>query len=59
MSRRDYIALAKIIKRHREQTTGNGQLAIERLTLEIADYLQTDSPAFDRTRFLRATWRND
>ena len=54
MSRKDYIAIAAILKRHNEgQPKVVGSL-IYKITADVASYLSGDNPNFDQSRFFKA-----
>jgi hypothetical protein len=56
MSRKHYIAAAAAIREAWESESDNyrAQLAVERVAFGLADTFQSDNPAFDRARFMRA-----
>ena len=58
-SRKDYVAMADILKRHREKFSGSDpdsvvQLEIDNLTRRIADHFAYDSAAFSYPQFYEA-----
>ena len=56
MTRKDYILLAKAIRKAQAEVTDMHDVAvIYQTTKHIADALVEDNPRFDRDRFLRAS----
>ncbi len=55
LTRKDFKAIAGILKNERTAATSQDGLGrIDGICLEIADYLATKNPAFDRDKFLTA-----
>ena len=58
MSRKDYIAIADIIRTARNRHPGlSHDIAISYITQELVDYLASNNPRFDRDKFIQATMR--
>jgi hypothetical protein len=57
MSRKDYEAIAKILRTFRDEQRSpkyDIDAMVADLSWSLADYLQSDNPAFNRERFLKA-----
>jgi hypothetical protein len=57
VTKKDYIATAKILKAEKDHPASGGaavQLTVERLAHAFADMFQNDNSRFDRARFLQA-----
>jgi hypothetical protein len=56
MSRKNFTAIAALLKRHADEAASkaNGYAALVSLIVEMADYLATTNPQFNRERFLDA-----
>ena len=56
MTKKDYIALANIIKELRKTAyTESRALILNRVTDKLADYCELDNPRFDKDTFIKAT----
>lgn len=53
-SKKDFEAIAAILKRTANTYCCDGADAVEEITEALADYFRTGNPAFDRERFLKA-----
>lgn len=54
MTRKDYEAIAEVIRAERGRVSEDQEWALDRLTERLADVFGRDNPRFDRDRFLRA-----
>ena len=54
MSRKDYVAIAAIIKSEQAYQPEAAVITAQGIAERIADYFASDNPLFDRARFLRA-----
>lgn len=54
MTKQDYEALAALLKATRNGEYMSPAQALDQLTWDMADYLATRSPHFDRDKFLAA-----
>jgi hypothetical protein len=53
-SKKDFEAIAKILKRTAHTYCCEGEEAVEEITEALADYFGQSVPSFDRERFLQA-----
>jgi hypothetical protein len=56
MNKKDYKAIAEIIKNNKDETTVGGvKITISNVNLisELADYFEKDNPKFDRQKFYK------
>lgn len=62
MTKKDYIAIAKVISDERNHPASGSkaaQVTCDRLAHRFADMLASDNPRFDRARFLQACGASD
>lgn len=53
-SKKDFEAIARILKRAANTARGSQGDVVEDISEALADYFRTGNPAFDRERFLQA-----
>lgn len=58
MTKKDYVEIAKILKRHREYE-GEGELSFNLLVLDFEVMLSKDSRNFNRDMFTRAVYKTE
>jgi hypothetical protein len=54
MSKKDYILLASVIKKTKLSNKDEDRIVLNDLAFNLADELQKDNPAFNRTTFMLA-----
>ena len=56
MSKKDYKAIAKVIKRYNPNEMGYAHSLINEMIHDLCDYFQQDNPRFDKDKFIVACY---
>ena len=59
ITKKDFIAIARIINQAREADYERPESAISHIELDLADYFSAQNPRFDRKKFLFASGHLD
>jgi hypothetical protein len=56
MTKKDYVAIARIIADHRASfDEGSAVVAVDEMSKDLCEYFERDNSSFDIIRFMRAT----